>query len=42
VLPQRLEKQLQPYVMSLLNAIDGMDSSEIFERLHAQSMPVAV
>jgi hypothetical protein len=42
VLPQRLEKHLQPYVMSLLKAIDGMDSTEIFERLHAQAMPVAV
>ena len=42
VLPQRLEKQLQPYVLSLLNAIDDMDSSEIIERLGTQAIPMAV
>lgn len=41
VLPQRLEKQLQPYVTSLLNAIDDMNSSEILERLNEHA-PLAV
>jgi hypothetical protein len=42
VLPQRLEKQLQPYVLSLLNAIDDMDSIKIIERIDTQAILMAV
>ena len=37
ILPARLEKQLQPYILSLINAVDDLDASEIFAELYTQS-----
>lgn len=42
VLPQRLERKLQPYVMSLISAIDGEEISEFCGRDQSKSSPVTV
>ncbi len=40
ILPARLEKQLQPYILSLMNAVDYFDTAEIFAELYSQNTPV--
>lgn len=40
VLPARLEKQLQPYILSLMNAVDDFETSEIFAELYSQSLSI--
>lgn len=42
VLPQRLERKLQPYVMSLIKSIDGEEISECRERIGSGSHLVTV
>jgi DNA-directed RNA polymerase specialized sigma subunit len=42
VLPQRLERKLQPYVMSLIKSIDGEEISECGERIRSGSHLVKV
>jgi len=42
VLPQRLERKLQPFVMSLIKSIDGQETSECGERIHSRSHSVSV
>jgi len=42
ILPARLEKQLQPYILSLMNAVDDFDTAEIFAELYSQDASVEV
>ena len=42
ILPARLEKQLQPYILSLINAVDDFETSEIFAELYSQDASVEV
>lgn len=42
ILPARLEKQLQPYILSLMNAVDDFETSEIFAGLYSQDISIEV
>jgi DNA-directed RNA polymerase specialized sigma subunit len=42
VMPQRLEKQIAPYVMSLINGVDSIDSLGHFGQLASQQLQDAI